>query len=69
MLDEERCSVLAASYEGITLDYSRENVVPETMDMLYDLASAAGLEQKRAQMATGHHINNTEDRPGNFEKS
>ena len=31
--------------------------------MLFDLASAAGLEQKRAQMVTGQHINSTEDRP------
>lgn len=30
--------------------------------MLYDLATAAGLEEKRASMATGQHINSTEDR-------
>ena len=30
--------------------------------MLFDLAGAAGLEQKRAAMAAGHHINTTEDR-------
>lgn len=30
--------------------------------MLFDLAGAAGLEQKRAAMAAGQHINTTEDR-------
>ncbi len=32
--------------------------------MLFDLASAGGLEDKRSRMATGQHINSTEDRPG-----
>ncbi len=31
-------------------------------DMLFDLANVAGLEQKRAAMAAGEHINTTEDR-------
>jgi glucose-6-phosphate isomerase len=32
--------------------------------LLFDLAGAAGLEAKRAQMGTGQHINNTENRAG-----
>jgi glucose-6-phosphate isomerase len=32
--------------------------------MLFDLAGAAGLEEKRNKMATGHHVNATEDRAG-----
>jgi len=33
-------------------------------DMLCDLAVAAGLEEKRSNMANGVHINATEDRAG-----
>ena len=32
--------------------------------MLFDLAGAAGLEDKRMRMGTGQHINATEDRAG-----
>ena len=32
--------------------------------MLFDLATAAGLEEKRNKMASGAHINATEDRAG-----
>ena len=34
--------------------------------MLFDLAGAAGLEEKRTKMGTGQHINATEDRAGSF---
>jgi glucose-6-phosphate isomerase len=60
--DSDRCAALAAEHDGILLDFSRENLMPETMDMLFDLAGAAGLESKRANMAAGVHINSTEDR-------
>ena len=64
LADGDRCAALVAEHDGILLDYSRENLVPETMDMLFDLAGAAGLEEKRANMASGAHINSTEDRAG-----
>ena len=32
--------------------------------MLFDLAGAAGLEDKRTKMGAGEHINATEDRAG-----
>jgi glucose-6-phosphate isomerase len=60
--DSSRCAALVAEHDGIMLDFSRENVLPATMEMLFDLAGAAGLEQKRAAMAAGQHINTTEDR-------
>lgn len=31
MQDTERCFALMAEHKGILLDYSRENVLPETM--------------------------------------
>lgn len=60
--DADRCNSLVAEFDGISLDYARENVLPATMDMLFDLATEAGLEQKRADMGAGKHINSTEDR-------
>lgn len=60
--DADRCAALVAEHDGILLDYSRENLMPETMDMLFDLAGAAGLEAKRQKMAAGAKINSTEDR-------
>lgn len=60
--DEDRCTALVVEHDGIILDFSRERVVPTTMDMLFDLANAAMLEQKIAAMASGQHINSTEDR-------
>jgi glucose-6-phosphate isomerase len=36
----------------------------QTQDMLFDLAAAAGLEDKRTKMGCGQHINATEDRAG-----
>jgi hypothetical protein len=90
MQDRDRCFALMAEHKGILLDYSRQNMLPETMvrfwhhlpsacctvvnttecimlqDMLFDLAGAAGLEEKRNKMATGHHVNATEDRAGQF---
>jgi hypothetical protein len=38
-------------------------------DMLFELAGAAGLDEKRAHMASGKHINETEDRAGTLQSS
>ena len=37
--DADRCTSLSAEFQGIVLDYSRQNVLPQTMDMLFDLAA------------------------------
>lgn len=60
--DQERSQALVAEHEGIVLDYSRQNVTLETLDKLFELAEAAGLDQKRAAMFAGEHINSTENR-------
>lgn len=60
--DRDRCYAMSAEHNGVVLDYSRQNATTETMDMLFDLAAAAGLEEKRTRMGTGQHINSTEDR-------
>ncbi|CAM9795745.1 unnamed protein product [Ectocarpus sp. 4 AP-2014] len=62
MRDPDRCAALTAERDGIMLDYSRQRVTNETMDMLFNLAEAADLAGKRAAMFTGEKINNTEGR-------
>lgn len=60
--DSERNQAMSCQHNGISLDYSRQNANPETLDKLFDLAEAAGLRPKLAAMANGEHINKTEDR-------
>lgn len=60
--DEERCDELYAEYDGLYLDYSRQRVTLETMDMLYDLAEKQNLKRSIDAMMQGEKINWTEDR-------
>ena len=46
----------------LLLDYSKCAVDQKAMTMLGELAAAAGVEEKRAAMFAGRHINITEDR-------
>ncbi|OLY84317.1 Glucose-6-phosphate isomerase [Smittium mucronatum] len=47
---------------SMMLDYSKNLVDETTMKLLFDLVREAGVEQKRARMFSGEHINFTEDR-------
>ncbi|KAH9692933.1 glucose-6-phosphate isomerase [Citrus sinensis] len=49
-------------FDGILLDYSRQNATLKTMDKLYQLAEAAQLNNKINQMYNGEKINSTENR-------
>lgn len=60
--DEARCAALTASIPGMHLDFSRQCVTLETMDLLQRLAQSSELPAKIAAMAGGVHINVTEDR-------
>jgi len=62
LLDKERCDRFQAEHDGILMDFTRQRMTQKTLDMLVDLAKAAKLEEKRAAMAAGNHINSTEDR-------
>uniref|UniRef100_A0A7S3LEX2 Glucose-6-phosphate isomerase n=1 Tax=Amphora coffeiformis TaxID=265554 RepID=A0A7S3LEX2_9STRA len=46
----------------IILDYSRQRVLGETMELLFDLADAVGLTDRREAFRIGHRINLTENR-------
>ncbi len=53
---------LVAEAAGIYLDYSKQRVDAETLQMLFDLAYACGLPQRIEAMFRGDHINQTENR-------
>ena len=71
--DSARCAGLVATHTSaaggsgreesrIVLDYSRQQVTGETMELLFDLADKTGLTAKRAEMRSGAKINSTEGR-------
>ncbi|UYO00111.1 MAG: glucose-6-phosphate isomerase [Devosia sp.] len=60
--DPNRFQRFSASGADILLDYSKNRIDEAVMDALFDLARAAGVEERRTQMCEGEHINITEDR-------
>ncbi|HUX04935.1 MAG TPA: glucose-6-phosphate isomerase [Acidimicrobiales bacterium] len=61
--DPGRGERLCASAAGIYLDYSKNRVTDETLGLLAELARESGLEERRAAMFAGEHVNTSEDRP------
>ena len=51
-----------ASGGGLFYDFSRQRVTDETLDLLFELAAAAGATDRFAAMVRGEKINNTENR-------
>lgn len=47
---------------GIYFDYSKHRITEETLDLLFRLAEARGLEARRQAMFSGEKINTTENR-------
>jgi glucose-6-phosphate isomerase len=62
LLDTARSSAFTAEHNGIFLDYARQRITTQTMDLLFALAEEAGVEAKIAAMAAGEKINSTEGR-------
>jgi len=66
--DAARSEGLVATHENasrgnrIVLDYSRQQVVGDTMETLFDMADQCGLVQKMEEMRCGKRINETENR-------
>jgi glucose-6-phosphate isomerase len=60
--DEVRCDALVAEHDGVYLDYSRQQVTLETMELLKELAEKQNLEERIDDMMSGEKINFTEDR-------
>jgi glucose-6-phosphate isomerase len=62
-IDPERFDKFTITASGLTLDYSKNHLVPETKKLLVDLAQQCGVKEKIEQMFSGEPINTTENRP------
>jgi glucose-6-phosphate isomerase len=60
--DPQRGERMRGEAEGIHLDYSKNRVTDETLNLLIQLANESGLAQHRDAMFSGEHINVSEDR-------
>ncbi len=60
--DPDRFSHFHTSINDLIFDYSKQRVSAETMRLLFDLARAAKLDQRRAALFGGEAINVTENR-------
>ncbi len=60
--DTGRGDTFRIEAEGLYVDYSKHRVSRETMELLFDLARAAGLSRAIDAMFTGKKINETEGR-------
>jgi glucose-6-phosphate isomerase len=61
--DPDRGERMAVEAARLYLDYSKNRVTDETIDLLARLADESGLTERREAMFRGEHINATEDRP------
>lgn len=60
--DPRRGERLTAEAAGIYLDYSKNRITDETLDLLLELAEDCGLRERIAAMFCGEEINVTERR-------
>jgi glucose-6-phosphate isomerase len=60
--DPQRAKTFSLQAADLYLDYSKNLITAETLELLFALARTAGVEQKRDDMFAGKHINTTEDR-------
>jgi glucose-6-phosphate isomerase len=60
--DPERGERLVADGAGLFLDFSKNRITDETLMLLGELARERGVEERRAAMFRGEHINVSEDR-------
>jgi len=58
-----RAEAMTSSVGDLVVDWSKHRVDSAIMTKLLNLAKAAGLRERIAEMVTGQHINTTEDRP------
>ena len=60
--DPDRAKKFSMQSDGLLLDYSKNRISDETIDLLVALAEKAGLPSSIEQMFTGEKINKTENR-------
>ena len=61
--DPQRFSRFSMQLDSLLLDYSKNRITGETLDLLFALARQAGVETQRDAMFSGARINSTEQRP------
>lgn len=61
--DPQRFQRFSLSTAGITLDYSKNRIVPETIDLLMKLAMQRRLQEKINDLMSGAIVNRSENRP------
>lgn len=61
--DSTRAERFTVSAAGIELDYSKNHVTQQTLNLLMELANQAELPQKISALLKGEPVNNTENRP------
>ena len=61
--DPNRAARLTVEGAGLRLDCSKHRIVPETLDLLIELAGESGLRERIDAMFAGERVNATEDRP------
>lgn len=60
--DEKRFERYSIEFNDILFDFSKNRITDETLDLLFELANACGVAEKREDMFSGKRINVTEDR-------
>ena len=60
--DAQRFSKFSLRFEDILLDYSKNRITEETLQLLFNLAEETDLKGAIKRMFSGERINNTEDR-------
>ncbi len=60
--DEKRMAEFSLCGGGLFFDYSRQRVIPSTLEMLLQLAEGAGAQARFADMVRGKIVNVTENR-------
>jgi glucose-6-phosphate isomerase len=61
--DAKRGERFSLEAVGLYMDYAKQRIDADGLDLLLALARARGLERRIAAMFTGEHINTSEDRP------
>lgn len=61
--DSNRAARFSVSAAGLELDYSKNHLTCDTLQLLLDVAKEAELPAAIERLFRGDHVNNTEDRP------
>lgn len=61
--DRNRAARYSVAAAGLDLDYSKNHIDDETLQLLMEVAEQANLKSAIKKLLRGDHVNNTEDRP------